>query len=233
MAIPAMAGLAIMEFPGDAYQSYAPAGSFVGYQNSNTVLGDPQNAQEINNMLHSTFRTGITFPNSAIYSHINMNVACDSAYMPTDQRFVIASNDLSFAAGQTRKFASALVTADSAGGCPGPRYENILEVADTAYRIYWHPFRYTPGGAQTGVSAIQGPALRIYPNPATSTLHVVTGGRPGGRLQVYDVMGKSVLPPLSQTATGFDLNTAALPAGVYTIRYQSNTLMRTGIFVKE
>jgi hypothetical protein len=233
VSLPPAAGVAMMELPGDAYNSYAPLGSYRTFANITGAEGDPTNGLEFFRLMHSSNRVGQAYPNGSLYGTVDELQQCDSNVLSTDTRFVIASNNLSFSPGQTKKFGAALVVADSAGGCPNINFMRLHQTADTAYKIYWNPFRLTPPAAPTGIAAIMRSSLHIFPNPATDILHVETAVGSHGLLRVFDALGRSVALPQTLTAKGFELNTAILPAGVYTVRCQSDATMETAIFVKE
>lgn len=229
---PPAGGIAIMELPGDSYQSYALAGSFVGYHNSPTSpAGDPSSAVEYDRMLRSQFRTGITGIFTGKYLPPYEEYSCDSPRTPDDVRFVIASNDITFGPGQSKKFAFAMVAADSTGNCRDRSFNVLHKTTDTAYKLYWNPI--IPPAGTTGVATIQRTSLNMYPNPATDRLFVKTSGQSIGDLTVYDAMGRTVATPQTHTTSGFELNTSQLSPGVYTIRHQSNLGVSTGIFVKQ
>jgi hypothetical protein len=223
-------GLAMLEQPGDAYEMYTPVGSYTPFENGTSAVGDPQNGVEYYRLLNSYSRTGVPLTNASK----GERAECDSLATPGDRRFVLASRDYTFAPSQTLKFAAAMVVADSAGGCPNINFSQLHETADTAYKLYWHPYRTAlPGGGPTGIAAIHRSSLRMFPNPATSRLYVETSGQAKGILNVYDALGRSVTMPQTVTAKGFELNTSMLPTGVYSVRHQSAATIETGIFVKE
>jgi hypothetical protein len=231
-----MAGLAIMELPGDAYQSLTPAGSFVYFNNAvNSPVGDPTNSLEINQMLRSQTRGGLTSPTGSSYIPAVEDFSCDtSSGLANDKRFVMASSDLSFDGGATMKFAFAMVLADSVGVCPDVDFGKIHEITDTALKLYWNPEDGTPvGGGSTGIASLKRTSLRMYPNPANSILYVETINNAANTLQICDAVGRVFTIPQTHTASGFTVNVSNLPAGVYSIRIQTNSSLETGVFVKE
>ena len=212
---PPMMGIAIVELPGDAAASYVPAGSF-GYGSAPLI---PQQYYRYLN---------ITYPGSTY--GFKENSECVNENVASDRNFIIASNSLTFSPGDTKKIGMALVVCANAGGCPNMNFSCIHNVADTDWYLYHNP----PSGAnQLGVNTLSKGALRIYPNPATSTLHVETPGGTPGILSIYDAVGRSISLPVIHQGTKTDVNTSTLPNGVYTIRYQSGAQVQTNIFVKE
>lgn len=64
--------------------------------------------------------------------------------------------------------------------------------------------------------------LSVYPNPVTDVLKV-SGHEDLGQIQILDIMGKEVMSFNSESSS-VSINTAELPAGVYSIRIGEQTL---------
>ena len=88
----------------------------------------------------------------------------------------------------------------------------------------------TTGIATTGVF---GNPLNMYPNPAIDEV-TITGmaGDQGRRLEILDVLGRSVLPPVRINATSMKLDVAALSVGCYELRLVSSGGIRVKRFLK-
>ena len=231
----AIGGLVWVEQPGDTYNSYAPLGSYKTYNNGSGSDGDPKNGPEFNHLMNSRNRAGQPYPNGSAYGSTNERQECDDLVSVGDRRVVLATKDYQFQPGQTMKFATALVAADSMESCPAVDFTRLHETADTAYSLYWHPRQMTidPPVNPSGIATMTRSELRMFPNPAMNRLFVEIGDQAHGMLNVYDALGRSVALLQSRTAKGFELNTFMLSAGVYSVRHQNNSATGTGIFVKE
>ncbi|PHI20904.1 hypothetical protein CEQ90_05935 [Lewinellaceae bacterium SD302] len=61
--------------------------------------------------------------------------------------------------------------------------------------------------------------LKVFPNPASGTVNVLLEGRPGNRLQLYDINGRMIKElTLSPGEQQMSFSVRELPTGVYTIR---------------
>lgn len=230
---PQMAALAIMELPGDAYNAYSPAGSFVSYSNSNSSpAGDPQTAVEYDRFLRSQYRNGSTWRFGGSYIPHNETFGCDSNAM-NDMRFVLASGNLSLAPSETKKYGFAVMLADSTGECPAMSFDKIHNETDTAYKLYWNPVNGTPVGGTTGILGVQRTQLRMFPNPAHNLLYIEANSKDPGNVRIYDATGRCLEAGQTQSSNRYTIDVSKLPAGIYTIRFQSNSGSESGIFVKE
>jgi hypothetical protein len=212
---PAM-GITMLELPDDLPASYAPAGSFGAY--GNTPGG--YDAAYFYNHLR------MTYPHSRY--GFDVDSECVGNHVYGDRRFVIAGNEFSFAPGQTKKMATALVVAANAGGCPNMSFAGISNAADTAWKLYKNP------PATTAIPEAPGTlSLRIYPNPATNTLYIETPGAADGSLRIYDGLGRQLVLPQTRTANRISMNTAGIAAGIYTLQYGDGSGLVNHIFIKE
>lgn len=77
--------------------------------------------------------------------------------------------------------------------------------------------------------------LRLFPQPAASTLNVVFGGNGNNALliQVYDAVGKLVMNERQRAASTVTLQTAGLAKGSYWIVVSDGTTLQQGQFVKQ
>jgi hypothetical protein len=228
-----MGAMQLLEQPGDTYQASQPAGSFLGFFNGSSPDGEPVSGPEYNRLLNANNRIGIQPRPGSDYAFINAQQSCDSLEGVNDQRIVMASQSNTFGPGETRRFAFAMMASDSTGSCPNMDFSRIGLTADTAYKLYWNPYRHTPVTTAAGVSNVRTATLLLYPNPATGTLHVESAYSQPGNPVIFNAVGSAVALPVTKSARGFDVNTSGLPAGVYTIRLESSTATETAIFVKE
>ena len=72
------------------------------------------------------------------------------------------------------------------------------------------------GDVITGIPAPRPAVWTTYPNPTTGTIQFIAAA--GGRLEIYDVIGRRVMPALNIDAGAHRIN-FDLPAGVYVIRF--------------
>jgi hypothetical protein len=79
------------------------------------------------------------------------------------------------------------------------------------------PGGLTTTGPSSGIN--DGPALRIYPNPAVNlvSVNISDGACVGSLLEVYDQVGQRLMTTRI-TGPSFQLNVAGLPRGLYYIR---------------
>jgi hypothetical protein len=68
-----------------------------------------------------------------------------------------------------------------------------------------------------GVSTIEPVTVKCYPNPAISTLTIDTEYFPSS-MSIVDMVGKTVLPPLSLSQSKTTIDISMLPAGIYFIK---------------
>ena len=222
---PPIAGITVIELPGDqpANNSFLPAGSFMN--------GGGNYGLEYYRLMTSTSVNGTPLPNGAKYI-FDENDECNLFNESGDRRLVIASGDMILEANETKKLGMALVVAGG-GGCPNMNFNDLHEVADTAWKLYYHPSQPSTNPTAIGTIAAGSSALGIYPNPAAGTLNIQTQDGAQGRISIVDALGRSISLTEVRNGAQITLNTLPLPAGVYTIRYQHSEGIQTGIFVKQ
>ncbi len=226
---PPIAGIAIMELPGDGYKTYKPAGSFITYNNGPGSNGDPANGLEIYRLLSSRNRVGTPLPNGQ-YQYLQ-DTLCKLGYTTTDVRFALASDDLSLQPGATIKIGMALVAAPG-GGCPNDTLDFIKATTDTALKYYWNP---PPPTATAIAGTYKTNCFRLYPNPASTTLSIeaVNAMPYPPAIQIYDALGRTYRFPYTQHGSKTELHIAALPPGIYTVRLQDASGGSAAVFIKE
>ena len=79
---------------------------------------------------------------------------------------------------------------------------------------------YSPVRTVAFAATASAPQLSLYPNPATSQLHVALTGlaAPGAKLTVYSVVGQALLTTQLSAAGQADVALAGLPTGTYVLR---------------
>ncbi len=245
------AALTMLTLPGDASGSFVPAGSFIDYHNDFTSTGNPSSAPEYNNYLRAMWRdsthlkndfTGHNNPSYAYgpsYPDCNYEFTGDPAdtakwsecacgNMPSDRRFVIASNDFTLAAGSSQKVALALITTNQMldNGCSNTNFNTIKQYADSAWYIYQHP--YPPAGVPNVQPSY---SLHIYPNPAHDKLFI--DNMPAGTaIIVYNMLGQVMRVPISNGGK-VEMDISVLPSGIYNIAYSKDDMRGNARFVKE
>ncbi|HYO22456.1 MAG TPA: T9SS type A sorting domain-containing protein, partial [Flavisolibacter sp.] len=75
--------------------------------------------------------------------------------------------------------------------------------------------------------------LKIYPQPAQSTINVVFSGSSQLMVQVYDANGRNVMTEHKQNRGVLTLNVASLAKGAYWIVVTDGTLQQRGQFIKQ
>ncbi|MBS1684283.1 MAG: T9SS type A sorting domain-containing protein [Bacteroidetes bacterium] len=91
----------------------------------------------------------------------------------------------------------------------------------------------TNGSPATGVIAIEAPAARLYPNPATGVLHISSDfSCETVHYEVSDLSGRMLLADISAKAD-FDINVAPLSAGMYMMSVTDGSRSAVIKFTKE
>lgn len=230
---PPMSAITLLQLPGDTFNTIRPAGAFITYRNDFTNQGHPTTPAEVGNYMKGRWRNGAAITRSCTgidsarpatpYSFPDLSAVpsatneCACSNVPYDRLAVLSAPPADLQAKATYKYAFALVLTDTTGQqtCPGVDFAAIQAAADTAWQVY-----YNPPPALT-IPAVAGPSgpLKVYPNPARSTLYIEAGKRQATGLAVYNSMGARM--PLSLTGNGavLEVDVASWPAGTYFIRF--------------
>jgi len=246
-------GITMIVLPGDSPpSSILPAGSFMFYNNDNSVQGNPALPGEYNNYLRSEWRDtshltndfqGYGIQSSGHATGANTNYVftgdpsdtsswseCAAQNPPGDRRFVITSSDFTLNAGASQKVVMALVTTNPMlhNGCPNANFDSVKTVADTAWNIYFNPLQTLSVTTQT-----MNNSLRIYPNPAHDKLCVDSKNSMMEQLTIYNTMGQVVntIQDVYQGKT--EVNIANLPDGMYYILYRDVNEQKAATFIKQ
>lgn len=245
-----MVGMSLVSLPGDNGSNYVPAGSFTYYNNDNSSTGNPTSDTAVSNYMRSMFRYGqhVTNdyygPGMASYAHgagPNTNYVytgdpgdnsqwseCAANNSPSDRRFILSSNDLSLAPGETKQFTMALIAVDSAGGCPATSFSKIKAAADKAWEVYHTPL------LPNAVPVVTSSKLNIYPNPAHDHLIVENGiNTHDATIVVYNILGQKMDIAITQNSDKSIVDLKKLPTGFYHITYNDGSTQKTDRFVKE
>lgn len=255
-----MAGVTMIQLPGDTLTTYVPGGSFMYYNNDNSGLGNPSTAAEYDRYMRSRFRDNTHLINDYIAPGIvttghgtgnNANYVfpgnpnssglwseCTSGNPPGDRRFVTASGDMNFNAGSTKKAGMALViTTPGNTGCPNASFSSMNIAADTAWWYYYHPLAtvtYPQGGGGNGIANVPAQkTLSIYPNPASSLLYInIAQGREES-VTLYDGTGRMIHPSFTRKNNTLEVTISNLPNGIYTVWYRNGETSSSNVFVKQ
>lgn len=216
------AGMVMLEQPGDAWNRYTPVGAMNYFRNEAASAGsDPGNLSEAYNYMTGYDRVGNKRVPNSNYAINGLKAQCDATAVPGDLRIVLAATPVVLEPAETRRYAFALVAADSVGACPGTDFSALLETVDSAYSAYYHPVLVTPG-TPTSVTHRTGVKLDIYPNPVDKTLFI-SHTQADATVRVTNAIGAVVNPPLRRRGDGFELDASALPTGMYYLELRSKT----------
>lgn len=254
-ATPPIAGFAILQFPGDNSTALVPAGSFMTYNNDNTVSGNPQNAAEYSHYMRSRFRDGQHLVNDympkvpsdgrgagSIANYMFPGNPADTtqwtecgANNPVgDRRFVISTNDLTFNSNASIDMTLALVISDRGANntCPGVDITTIQKVADTAHKYFNNPPKSYVSVNDVNKTEI----FKTYPNPVKDKLKIILSDElmnSALKVWVHDVTGRVVSTPVTNMGRSVEVNTSGLPSGTYSISVSANGLQASQLFIKE
>ncbi len=239
-------GTTMIALPGDTGASHVPAGSFIAYNNDYSLIGNPSNYIQYDNYIHGLDRAGAPYMNTSVTPAQPVNYLypgdpsdtgawseCAMNNTPGDRRTVLSSNDFTFAPGQTVKIVMALVVTDTnQGGCPVAGFHDIRTVADTAWANYQTP----PPVLPSGVNNINyGEYIKLFPNPAQNKLYInmLYGATMASAPTIHNTLGQPVNVTIQQTGSGYEMDIAQLPAGIYYIAYVANGVTYNTKFVKQ
>ncbi len=247
-------GVTMIILPGDnPPATFAPAGSFMYYNNDYSIQGNPVTPGQHNNYLRSTWRDsthvvndfhGYGIHSTAYGTGANTNYVyagdpsdtskwseCASQNPPGDRRFIITSNDFTLTAGASQKVVMALVTTNPMlnNGCPSTNFDSIKVVADTAWNIYFNPL---PSLSVSGL-ANNDNSIRVYPNPVHNILYIETNSKEPGQLVICNTIGQAVNTISNVHQNKTELNVGNLPDGIYYVLYKTSTDQKAMTFIKQ
>jgi hypothetical protein len=247
-----IAGVTMIQLPGDAGTSYEPVGNFDYYNNDTTANGNPTVDTEYNNLLHGKTRAGQHFRNDfsgpgvpcpGTGTGINTNYVfpgdpsvssswseCACPNNPGDRRFIIITNDFTLNAGASEHLLMALVTTnpDTLNGCPGNSFAGLRTVADTAWNFINNLTASVKNVKTVG-------AIKVYPNPAGSFLTIENTGNmvQDANIIIYNVLGQVMNTPIETQVRKWIANISSLPPGLYNILFRTASGQECVKFVKE
>lgn len=252
-AIP-MEGLILLSARSSA--TAARAGSFMYYNNDNSIIGNPHVDTEYSNYMRSKTREGVHASNDYsgpgtpsrgygpgpevkfVYTGTPADITtwseCGAGNIAGDRRMVLSSDDLVLNAGGNATFIIALAVADvdTNQACGDSiTLDHLAEVADTAIRVFNGPLSPLP---DVGIANVPGiPGLHVYPNPAHDKLYLAADNGTIDAVVIYNSIGQ-VMNVEHQNAGGKHIaNIALLPAGMYYVRCSNTTGTQTIPFRKE
>lgn len=252
-AAPPVTGYTLLQLPGDNGTNYVPAGSFMYFNNDNTVMGNPQSAPEYSNYMRATWRDGGHLVNDYVGAGISTKgrgagpqvnyvfpgnprnasewSECQSVNAISDRRFVLSSPDIVFNSGNAIKFAFAMVVTDTShkNNCDSITFDNVKALADTAWKYYKTPL--TPIGLSVKQLAEQ-KDYKLFPNPAKDLLHITWQGGEAD-LKVYDVNGRRMNVPYQYTNGDIRVDVSALLPGMYMMQCNNDSYRISNLFIKE
>lgn len=252
-AAPPVAGYTLLQLPGDNSTNYVPAGSFMYFNNDNSVMGNPQSAPEYSNYMRATWRDGVHLINDYVGPFVNTKgrgtgpqanyvfpgnprnasewSECQSVNAIGDRRMVLSSPDYAFNAGANIKFAFALVVTDTSrkNTCDSISFDGVKALADTAWKYYKTPL--TPIGVSVQQLAAQ-IDYKLFPNPAKDEVHITWSGNTP-ELKVYDLNGRCITIPYLQDSGELKADVSQLVPGMYMLHCSDGKIVLNTTFIKE
>lgn len=256
---PPISGYTLLNIPGDNGTTKVPVGSFIRYNNDNSVQGNPVQAIEYYNYMNAMWRDGSSLINDYAGKGIPSNgmgtgnatnyifpgnpadtnewSECASNNPVGDRRFVMSGSSLTFNAGSTINLAFAFIVTDTASSntCPNIDITNIKNLADTAWKYYNNPptsyvFPLSLTNVENKVD------WNIYPNPANNVLHIEF---PESKkvvdydLSIEDITGRQMSAHYQITSNRVSVDISQLSTGIYTITYSNDKEKHSKLFIKE
>jgi len=245
-----VAGICMLEQPGDNLPDKQPAGVCIYYNIDNSAFGIPAADTEFNNYMHARTRTmgyhftndytGPGHPSSAtqpgpytnyVYtgnpSDTSQWSECSAGNPVGDRRLVLGTADFILNAGASATVSMALIASDTTAGnaCPTINIHSLEMIADSAQYAYRNALSVAKLGSIAG-------GISVYPNPATSTLHIDALTKIEG-LEVYDLPGRLLALDNALKGKSCELNAANLSPGVYFIKIRAGKNIIMSRFVKQ
>lgn len=232
-------------------------GSFTYYNNDNTLIGNPTVDTEFNNYLRSKIKGGqhitndmtspgmtsrgygpgpeVNYVFSGVLGPVTEWTECAAANIPGDRRFVMASKDVTFNAGDkiTLVMALAVTLPDTTHACGDTLLgvTDLTSTADTAIRVHDGPLP-----PLTGVNNVDNSVLlSLYPNPAHTVLNIDNDQHNlnAADITVYNAMGRHMNVPITANGNKVAADISGLPVGVYIVQCRNNNGTGNARFIKE
>lgn len=253
---PPVAGYTFLKMPGDNGANFIPAGSFMRFNNDNTVMGNPTNAVEFYNYMQPRFRDGSHLQNDFAGKGIpttgkgsgplanymfpgdpadtNAWSECSSYNPPGERRFVLSTGDITLNQNSKASIAFALVTTNRGADntCPGIDITGIKDVTDTAWKYFLNP----PASRLSIHDVAGSKLLQLHPNPANNILNISWADGTvlsDITLAVYDITGRKMNVGYTTTGETINADVSTLVPGVYSIRLGNAEVNTAAVFIKE
>jgi hypothetical protein len=245
-----VAGICMLQQPGDSLPLKQPAGACVYFNWDNSDYGTPRADTEFYNYMHARGRTngahftndytGPGHPSSATQPGPNTNYVysgdpadsaqwseCSAGNPVGNRKQILSTGDFTLAAGGSAILSLALVVSDTTSGnaCPTVDIHTLETVADSAQYAY---------RSALGIAKVSGPddGVKVYPNPAKNKVHIEALAKIKG-LEVTDLMGRQLNVHYVQKDKSCELDVAVLPAGMYILKLQVGSGLVVTRLVKE
>ena len=232
------AGITVLQFPGDTCGNVSSAGSFLFFNNGNSV---PNYDSQFNHLLRARWIDGAhlkDYPNNNDINYLFPDdpsipggwSECAGGYPPNDVRMVLSSKPFQLASGATFNYAFALVASPQAlnNSCPGTTFADIRIVSDTAQKVFCNPLPDV-----SAVRDIRPGKLSLYPNPATNTLNIACHPDDVCLVKVLDITGRDIHINTTTSDKGITIDVAHLANGVYQLLLTSKATVQSARFVKQ
>lgn len=256
---PPISGFTFLKIPGDNGSSKVPAGSFISYNNDNTVHGNPVKAVEYHNYMNAMWRDGSSLVNDyagkgipttgkgtgPVTNYIfpgnpadtNEWSECASNNPVGDRRFVLTSNSTTFTAGSSINLAFAFVVTDtgSNNACPNLDITNIKRLIDTAWKYYNNPPKsYVFPLSVSEVTNVMD--WSVYPNPANKKLYISFPENINintDEIIITDITGRVIPINYRKKQNEIDADISLLAPGMYTLSFNNDGQKYSRLFIKE
>lgn len=234
---PPITAVSIVEMPGDNYPSAMQKIGGVGFFTSSAVgkMRDPRSMPEFYNYMTGSDADGnpIALKDATqtyIYD-INDPDICTPKFL-TDRRFLLSTKVMHLGAGSSNKVGIVFAVTDTnAQVCPSLKLNEIKELMDTAWKVYYNPLPLS-----TKEISVAEHKLRIFPNPANSVLFIESANSKlpaTNQLRIIDATGRTIHVPLTQSGNTIQINITPLAAGIYSLLYNDGDKTESQTFVKQ